>query len=113
MFNFRFPSEWIARANDAVARLADRPWALFVVLLTINALARPYAGITHDTRLYSVQVLNRVEDGAYADDLFFRYGSQDRYSLFSPLAAPIVRVLGLPVAFFLIYLVSKSVLIFG
>src|SRR6266404_6233513 len=93
-----YPSDWIARAHDALARLAEKPWTLFVVLLAINALARPYGGITHDTRLYSVQVLNRVEDGAYADDLFFRYGSQDEYSLFSRLAAPRVHVLGLPIA---------------
>ena len=108
-----FPSAWIAKAHDALARLADNPWALFVVLLAINTIARPYTGITHDTRLYSVQVLNRVEDGAYADDLFFRYGSQDQYSLFSPLAAPLVYWLGLPVAFFLIYLFSKTLLIWG
>ena len=83
------------------------------MLLTINTLAQPYTGITHDARLYSVQVLNRVEHGAYADDLFFRYGSQDDYSLFSHLAAPLVRLLGLSAAFFVIYLVSKSLLIYG
>jgi hypothetical protein len=113
MTTIRFPSAWIARAHDALGRLADHPWALFVVLLAINSIARPYAGITHDTRLYSVQVLNRVEDGSYADDLFFRYGSQDQYSLFSRLAAPLVQSLGLPVAFFLIYLLSKTLLIWG
>jgi hypothetical protein len=109
----RFPSEWIGKAYDALARLADHPWALFVVLLAINSIARPYAGIMHDSRLYSVQVLNRVEDGSYGDDLFFRYGSQDQYSLFSHLAAPFVQCLGLPVAFFLIYLLSKTLLIWG
>ncbi len=109
----RNPSEWIAKAALALARLADQPWTLFLVLVAVNTLARPYGGITHDARLYSAQVLNQVEDGAYADDLFFRYGSQDQYSLFSRLAAPLVRVLGLPAAFFLIYLLSKSLLLFG
>jgi hypothetical protein len=113
MLILRYPSEWIAEAAAVLARLADRPSALFVVLLAVNSLVQPYAGITHDARLYSVQVLNHVEDGAYADDLFFRYGSQDQYSLFSNLAAPFVRGLGLPLAFFVIYLVSKSLFIFG
>lgn len=111
--NLRFPTDWVARADDGFARLADKPWTLFVVLLAISSIARPYSGIVHDARLYSVQVLNRVEGGSYGDDLFFRYGSQDEYSLFSRLAAPLVSVFGLPTAFFLIYVASKSLLIWG
>lgn len=113
MMTLRFPTDWIVKANDALARLADKPWALFVILLAVSSIARPYAGIAHDARLYSVQVLNHVEGGAYADDLFFRYGSQDEYSLFSRLAAPLVFSLGLSCAFFLIYLASKALLIWG
>lgn len=109
----RYPWEWIARVQEGFARLAESPWALFLILCTVNTIARPYGGITHDTRLYSGQVLNRVESGSYADDLFFRYGSQDDYSLFSRLAAPLVGWLGLPTAFFLIYIASKSLLIWG
>src|ERR1700722_13580752 len=102
-----------SQSADALARLAAKPWALFLVLLALNTIAQPYAGITHDARLYSVQVLNRVENGAYADDLFFRYGSQDDYSLFSRLAAPLASLVGLSSAFFVLYLVGKSLLIFG
>jgi hypothetical protein len=57
--------------------------------------------------------MNHVEEGAYADDLFFRYGSQDQYTLFSPLMAPLVRLAGLSGAFFIVYLVSKSLLVWG
>jgi hypothetical protein len=113
MMTDRYRFEWIAKAEEALTRVAQKPWALFLLLLCINTLAQPYAGIAHDSRLYSVQVLNQVEGGSYADDIFFRYGSQDDYSLFSRLAAPMVRRLGLSTAFFLIYLVSKSLLIFG
>ncbi len=113
MMTLRFPTDWIVKANDTLARLADKPWALFVILLAVNTVARPYSGIAHDARLYSVQVLNRVEGGSYADDLFFRYGSQDEYSVFSRLAAPLVFSLGLSSAFFLIYLASKALLIWG
>jgi hypothetical protein len=113
MMTNRYPSEWLAKAEQGLARIAERPWTLFLLLFCVNTLAQPYAGITHDARLYSVQVLNSVEDGTYADDLFFRYGSQDDYSLFSRLAAPLVRWFGLPAAFFLIYLLSKSLLLWG
>ena len=113
MMTNRYRFEWIAKTEVALTRVARQPWTLFLLLLCINTLAQPYAGITHDARLYSVQVLNQVEGGSYADDIFFRYGSQDDYSLFSRLATPMVRWLGLSAAFFLIYLVSKSLLIFG
>ena len=113
MTNNRFRFEWIARVENALAELAQRPWALFLLLLCTNTLAQPYAGITHDSRLYSMQVLNQVEEGSFSDDIFFQYGSQDDYSLFSRLAAPLVRWLGLSAAFFVMYVVGKSLLIFG
>ena len=80
-------------------------------MLAANAVTRPYANIAHDTRLYSIQVVNQVENGAFNDDLFFRYGSQDSFSLFSRLMAPLVKVLGLEIAFFLVYLAGTTLLI--
>ncbi len=62
--------------------------------------------------LYAGQALNRAE-GLLQDDLYFRYGSQDEFSLFSPIAAPLIQVFGLDLAFFLLFLVSKTVLVFG
>jgi hypothetical protein len=91
--------------------LAGRRWSLFLALLALNAFALPYAGFIHDARLYGVQVLNRVDDGAFADDLFFRYGSQDNYSAFSILVAPLTRWLGLEWTFFLLYLASNALLL--
>src|SRR5450755_3039009 len=102
---------WFDLAAAAVRELMDRPWSLFFALLAVNAVALPYAGIVHDSQLYSAQVLNRVEGGAYADDLFFRYGSQDKYSLFSIAAAPVVRLLGIQTGFFLLYIVFNSLLL--
>ncbi|HVS37847.1 MAG TPA: hypothetical protein VMS17_19975 [Gemmataceae bacterium] len=99
------------QAVAALRELMDRPWSLFFALLAVNAIALPYKGILHDSQLYAVQVMNRVENGVYADDLFFRYGSQDRFSVFSIAAAPLVQVLGLQNAFFLLYLVFNALLL--
>src|ERR1700730_11248316 len=107
------PLIWSDRALSAIGRLAARPWSLFCVLLAVTALARPYAGITHDARLYSAQVLNQLDPAAYGDDIFFRYGSQDQFSVFSRFAAPVVGLLGVEPAFFLLYLVFNSLLILG
>ena len=81
-------------AVASLRSLGQRPWTLFAYLLALNALAYPYAGITHDARLYAMQVQNRIASGAYNDDLFFRYGSQDSYSLFSTLVAPVAASWG-------------------
>src|SRR5262245_56173374 len=104
---------WTARTADALRRLADRPGQLLLVLLALNALIRPYANITHDTRLYSVQVLNQLQGGTYADDLFFRYGSQDQFSLFSRLMAPLVGAVGLDEGYFAVYLLANCFLIWA
>src|SRR5438874_1165283 len=96
------PPTWSDRAFEAIGKLAAPPWSLLLVLLAVNALARPYAGITHDARLYSAQVLNQIDPTVYGDDIFFRYGSQDQFSIFSRFVAPVVRLLGLETAFFLL-----------
>ncbi len=91
---------------------ADRA-TLFVSLLLLDALFRPYTGLIHDAQLYAVQVLDRVSPGQYSDDLYLRYGSQDRYTVFSWLVSPVVEVVGLPAAFFLLYLLSNAVFLYG
>src|SRR5438128_11066085 len=101
---------WSQRAGQAISKLAARPVSLFLVLVAINALARPYGGIIHDARLYSAQVLHQLDPQTLGDDLFFRYGSQDQFSVFSRFAAPFVDLFGLEPAFFLLYLVFNSLL---
>ncbi|MFO0867184.1 MAG: hypothetical protein U0744_21520 [Gemmataceae bacterium] len=94
---------WIARAVAGANCLAARPWSLFAFVFFFHVLARPYAGMTHDAQLYAGQTLNRIDPSLLSGDLFFQFGSQDRFSLFSTVAAPFVRVLGLDTAFFVLY----------
>ena len=54
-----------------------------------------YFGIQHDGLFYAVQALARITPEAYAGDVFFAFGSQDDYSLFSRLYATLIRSLGL------------------
>jgi hypothetical protein len=101
------------RVIDFLCGLAARPFSLFCLLLATNAVALPYLNLNHDAILYGVQVLNRVSPGHFAGDLYFEYGSQDRYSLFSSLAAPLVARLGLHVGFFLLYVASNALFLFA
>lgn len=91
-----------------LASLASRPLLLAGVLLLANALVHPYRGLYHDARLYAAQVTERVHPGSLAGDLYLRYGSQDGYSVFTPLVAPLVERVGLEPAFFLAYVLSKG-----
>ncbi len=105
-----------AAAVQAAAELdalANRPAAFFLALLALNAFFLPYGGFRQDARLYAFQVMNVLEEGRYADDLFFHYGSQDRYSVFSLVAAPLIRLTGIPLGFFLLFLVSNALFLFA
>ena len=104
---------WLEQVRRALPALAERPVVLLLITLGLNALVFPYAGFTHDAMLYAAQVYNRAEAGILSGDLFFHYGSQDEYSLFSLLLTPLVKALGLPWTFFLAYLASKALLCWG
>src|SRR4051812_43722218 len=86
--------------------LSGRPSMLVGLLLLLNSIFMPYVGMIHDAQLYSGLVVNRIDPRVLGGDLFFQYGSQDQYSLFSPLMTPLVLILGVKGAFFLGYLVS-------
>jgi hypothetical protein len=104
----RFPLPLVVRGAAALEALAARPVVLVCAMLLANALLHPYRGLFHDARLYAVQAVERAEPGSLAQDLYLQFGSQDRYSIFSLLMAPLIRVVGLESAFFLGYLVSRS-----
>lgn len=55
----------------------------------------PYAGITDDAQLYALQALSHVEPEYYKNDIFLRFGSQDQFTLFSPLYATLITLFGL------------------
>jgi hypothetical protein len=67
----------------------DRPTLLLLVLAVTGAgmLMHPYAGLIHDARLYALQALNHLHPDLYGNDVFLRFGSQDDYTLFTPMFA--------------------------
>ena len=67
---------------------------LYLVGIAIWLLRRDYDGIRHDAMFYMGQTLVRMGDPNIARDLFFQYGSQDQYTIFSPMMAVLVRTFG-------------------
>ena len=68
---------------------------LFLLLLAIWLLGHPFLGVWGDGILYAVQALARLRPETYGKDLFFLYGSQDDFTVFSPIYAAFIRLLGL------------------
>lgn len=58
-------------------------------------LQHPFEGIAHDSVLYTFQALARLHPDTLGHDIFLRFGSQDQYTLFSPLYAAAIRLFGL------------------
>jgi hypothetical protein len=83
------------------------------LLLAANAIAMPYLGFIHEARLYAGQVLNTLEPETYGGDLFFQFGSQDRFTLFSAVMAPLTQRVGIDTAFFLGYLLSLGIFLWS
>lgn len=100
------PTHLLARS---LQKLAASPGTLLLTLLALNALFLLYRGRHHDDVLYRAQVVNQVEDGRLAGDLFFRFGSQDNYSAFSRVAAPLAGAIGVPAMFLLLYVAARAV----
>jgi hypothetical protein len=81
-------------ARSSVVSSWERTRTLESVAVTMLLLAalwllmRPYTGIVHDARLYLLQGLLHLYPSTFADDLFFKFGSQDGFQIFGVLLAP-------------------------
>lgn len=82
-------------------------------ILTLWFVTRPYGGIWHDSQLYTAQALRHIQPDSFVHDLFFLYGSQDDYTLFSPLYAQAIRWLGIDQAALILTLSGKALWLTG
>lgn len=79
-----------------LARRWDLRQSLMLGLLLASWLAvRPWGGIWHDGRLYAAQALARLHPALFRHDLYFMFGSQDAFTVFSPIYAAFIQAFGL------------------
>ena len=84
-------------------------WLLAMpILLAFWLVTRPYDGIVHDARLYTAGALANLEPARFAHDLFFASGSQDTFTVFSTLYAPLVAAAGVRVAHYIGLVVAHT-----
>ena len=71
---------------------------LYTFLCGLWIISRPYKGIWHDSLLYAAQAFSWLHPEVFRHDLFFKFGSQDSFTIFSPVYAAAIRWLGLNLA---------------
>src|SRR5262249_24583237 len=65
-------------------------WAIAGILLCIVAfwtLQHPYEGIVHDSILYAFSALARLHPDSLSQDVYLSVGTQDHYTIFTPILA--------------------------
>ena len=80
------------------AEPAIRPIAMLGLVLCIAAfwmIQHPYERIVHDSILYCFSALARLYPQSLGRDIYLTVGVQDRFTVFSPIAASVIRAFGL------------------
>ena len=98
-------------APRVMTRFSLPTLAIFVLLIWM--LQHPYAGLFHDSCLYALLALERIHPAALSTDVFVKFGSQDTYTIFSPLFASAILLLGLDAAAAVGTLLSHAVFFGG
>jgi hypothetical protein len=85
---------------------------LAMTLIVIWLLMHGYQGFAGDAQIYAFQALARIHT-TLATDLYLQYGSQDRFTIFSPFYAFFITWVGLDNAARLLTLFFTAVLFIG
>jgi hypothetical protein len=92
------PSRNAETDQAQIAASAPGGFATGAMLLLIAALwlaTRPYQGIVDDARFYMVEALREIQPDGFASDLYFHFGSQNKFTIFSKLYVPFVTWFGI------------------
>lgn len=91
------------RGGWAEGRDQQAQIALLLLAAGLWCITHPYVGMfEHDARVYTLLVWHWLSPEAYARDPFFMFGSQDRYSAFTPIYGTLADLFGLSNAAWLV-----------
>jgi hypothetical protein len=82
-------------------------------IIALYFICNPYRGVRHDAVLYFGQMQFHLTPSWLQGDVFFLSNSQDRYSIFSTLFAPVLHALGLSAAEIVILLALHALFLFA
>jgi hypothetical protein len=86
---------------------------LAVLCVAIWSLSHSYLGLFHDAGLYTLQALAHLHPQSLSQDVFLKFGSQDRFTVFSPIYAAAAQWLGVESAAASLTLLSQLALLTG
>ena len=89
------PKRQFLNRDEQPPPLSTASVGILLLVLTLWIATRPYHGIIHDSRFYAIQAINEVSGGRFNSDLYFQYGSQGAFTLFTKLYKPFLELLGL------------------
>lgn len=75
-------------------RIASGRWLGLLAAFGLFLLSRPYPGIFHDGRLYVADALAKLDPAGVGQDLMFVHDGQFGFSLYTPMLARLIAVLG-------------------
>jgi hypothetical protein len=84
-----------------------------LTLYAVMLLLRAYVSLAHDAILYAAQASNWLEPAVWQNDIFFRFGSQDQFTVFSKIVGPVLSVLNVEVAFAVLYCLGHLLFVSG
>lgn len=90
----------VGGAASASAVRQRPPAELFVFVLGMGLwlLSHPYWGIWHDARVYTLMAVRWLDPASFSRDPWFMFGSQDAFTLFSPIYGAAISVFGVDAA---------------
>src|SRR5580704_2242820 len=96
-------------ASDA--RLHPGAAAAFILCaLALWMVVYPYLGLQGDAILYSMQGLAHLRPDLFSNDLYLRFGSQDRFTVFGSIYAQAIKLFGIDHAAQILTLLSQAAL---
>jgi hypothetical protein len=104
---------YLPKLNELPPVSPGRALACLLALCAAWLAARPYEGIVLDAQLYALQTLATMDPEPLSHDLFLRFGSQNSFTLFPHLLAPLVSALGLEAAAATFTVISGALLLLG
>jgi len=106
----------IAHEAEAAGTKKDQRLAIIgmgLCIFLVWMIQHPYFGVIHDSVLYTLLALSRLHPQDLANDIFLKYGSQDSFTIWSPLFAAAIRALDLEPAAALGTLLGQLAFFYG
>jgi hypothetical protein len=92
-----------------VTRTAQLAWVLLIAATWM--LLHLYLGLRHDSIMYSMQGLAHLHPELWGQDVYLRFGSQDRYTIFASIYAALIERIGLEHAAEVITAISEVIFV--